>query len=81
MLYIGSVVGRLNFDSPEQVSSVTVVDSNPYFEFNPSDNTFTVKKRIDIDQGLNTLQLMILECMPTNGPTLEVCMTRYSNER
>ena len=68
----GSVVGRLNFDNPEQVSSVEVIDSNPYFDFDPSNNTFTVKKRIDIDQGLNTLQLMILECTPTAGPKLEV---------
>lgn len=71
-LLAGSVVGSLNFDNPGSVQAVTVVDSNPYFEFNAADKTFTVKKRIDIDQGLNTIQLMILECTPMSGPKLEV---------
>jgi len=66
------VVGSLNFVNPESIAKVEVVDPNPYFDYISSNNSLVVTSRIDMDQGLNPLQLMILECMNTNGPTLEV---------
>ncbi|KAF6037695.1 GPRSTN [Bugula neritina] len=69
---IGTVVGSLNFVNPESIAKVEVVDPNPYFDYISSNNSLVVTSRIDMDQGLNPLQLMILECMNTNGPTLEI---------
>ncbi|XP_067949996.1 protocadherin gamma-A11-like [Watersipora subatra] len=69
---IGSVVAGLHFDYPELVMRVVVIDSNPYFDYLPANNSFVVKARIDVDEGLSTVQRMTLMCQPKNGPQLEI---------
>ena len=72
LISAGSLVGTLNLDRPETINTITVLDGNAYFDYLPTNNSFVVTSRIDIDRGLNTVQLMILECMPFDGPRLEV---------
>lgn len=77
-------MGNLHFLLPDSVASVATVDSNAYFEYVPSNNSFIVKSRIDVDRGLNMVQLMILECTRTDGlklPVKPVCITCCPSEK
>lgn len=52
--------------------SISVVDDSRYFRYNFTADQFYVESRIDIDEGLQSVQTMLLLCQPKQGPSLEV---------
>ena len=51
---------------------IEIVEDSPFFMYNFTADSFVVKARIDVDRGLDPLQLMIINCVPVAGPELEV---------
>ena len=73
------MVGKLNLDNPDEVSNIKVSEDNSYIAFSSKiddsgkiGGAFTVSKRIDVDQGLNRIQTMYLECTTVTKLKLEV---------
>ena len=73
------MVGKLNLDNPDEVSNIKVSEDNSYIAFTSKiddsgkiGGAFTVSKRVDVDQGLNRIQTMYLECTTVTKLKLEV---------
>lgn len=63
-------------DHPKNVESVQVAEGNPYIELMRSKENslhgFRVKKLIDLDTGIDSLQTLLLDCISKTGLTLQV---------